>query len=66
MIRLANIDNYPKRCRGNILRLKEMLCTDEQTAYSMMLLTSSLYDLDPSDPEVLLMILDDCEVEVRA
>ena len=49
----------------NIKRLMDMLNTEAQTAYAMMLLTASLADLDPSDPEVLLMILDDCRVEVN-
>ena len=60
------LDNYPMRCRHNIKRLMDMLHTEAQTAYAMMLLTASLADLDPSDPEVLLMILDDCKVEVQA
>ena len=60
-----NMDKYPARCRQNIRRLTEMLNTDEQTAYAMMLLTATLSDMDPSDPEVLLMILDDCNVEVK-
>ena len=54
---------YPARCRKNIKRLVSMLCTDEQTAYAMMLMTATLSDLDPGDDRVAELILIDCNVE---
>ena len=57
---------YPKRCRKNILRLREAIGTPPETAYAMMLLTATLMDLDPGDDEVADMILEDCGISPDA
>ena len=56
---------YPAKCRKNIRRLMQMLCTDAETAYAMMLMTAMMMDLSTDDPEVVDMILTDCNVEVE-
>ena len=62
---MNRIDQYPQRCRKSICRVMDMLCTDAQTAYAMILLTAALSDLDPSDDKVIEYIMDDCKVEVE-
>lgn len=61
---MNGINSYPFGCRHGIRTLSELLCTDYQTAYSMMLLTAALMDLYPGDQRVIDMILKDCKVEV--
>ena len=56
--------HYPGKCHKNIKRLCTVLCTDAETSYAMMLLTATLSYLNPEDPMVVGMILDDCNVEV--
>ena len=63
---MNRIDSYPLGCRHGIRKLSELLCTDYQTVYAMMLLTASLMDLYPGDQRVIDMILKDCKVEVQA
>ena len=60
------VEYYPERCRKNIRKLMCLLTTDAQTAYSMMLLTAAMTDLKPEDDKVVELILDDCDLEVRA
>ena len=55
-----DIEKYPDGCRKHIQYLSEMLCTDYETAYAMMLMTALLTDLHPEDEEVYRMILKDC------
>ena len=63
---MTSLIMYPKNCRKNISRITNATGASVETAYAMMLLTATLYDLDPSDPMVMKMILDDCGVEVSA
>lgn len=57
---MDDIRNYPENCRKNIGRLTALLGADCRAAYAMMLLTATLMDLDPADPKVADIILDDC------
>lgn len=57
----ATIENYPESCRANISTIMSHVNTDVETTYAMMLLTSTLMDLSPSDPKVVEIILDDCK-----
>lgn len=61
---MSAITTFPARYRRNIRRLKELLCTDYDTAYAMMLMTAALNDLRPDDPEIVNVILMDCQMEV--
>ena len=63
---MNEIEQFPVRYRKNIGRLVEMLSTDAETAFSMMVMTATLMDLRPDDDEVVEMILMDCDMEVRA
>lgn len=63
---MNEIDKFPKRYSKNIKRLMDMLTTDAETAFAMMVMTATLMDLNPDDEEVVDMILTDCNVEVRA
>ena len=63
---MNEIDRFPERYRKNIRRLMNMLTTDAETAFAMMVMTATLMDLNPDDDEVVEMILTDCNVEVRA
>ena len=56
---------YPVGCRKSIRKLMRLLCTDAETAYAMMLMTAMMMDLSTDDPEVVDMILTDCNVEVE-
>ena len=55
---------YPKGCRKAIKTIVNEIGVSIETAYAMILMTSLLMDLDPSDEEVLHIILKDCGVEV--
>ena len=57
---------YPKKCRQNIVRLRNAIGTPAETAYAMMLLTATLMDLNPWDEEVADMILEDCGISPDA
>lgn len=48
-----------QECRKSIKTISRELCTDRDTAYAMILMTAMLMDLDPADPEVVDMILQD-------
>lgn len=63
---MNEIDKFPKRYSKNIKRLMDMLTTDAETAFAMMVMTATLMDMNPDDEEVVEMILTDCNVEVRA
>ena len=54
---------YPARCRKGIRKLMNLLCTDAETAYAMMLMTATLMDLNTDDPKIVEFILDDCGIE---
>lgn len=58
---MPTLADYPETCRQSIKVISDSLKTDYQTAYAMMLLEAALYDLYPSDNEVLNIILDDVE-----
>jgi len=60
-----NLKAYPARYHKNIKRLCNMLCTQPETAYAMMLLTATLSDLRPDDEQVVTMILNDCGVNLE-
>ena len=51
---------YPECCRKNIRRLVDVIGVSVETAYAMMLMTSTLMDLRPEDDQVAEMILEDC------
>ena len=51
---------YPEPCMKNIDKIICNVKTDEETAYTMILLTATLMDLCPGDPKVAEIILDDC------
>lgn len=53
---------YPERCRKNIHEIVSRTGVSVETAYAMMLMTSTLMDLRPEDDDVLRMILQDCGV----
>ena len=61
-----DITLYPKRYQKSIEMLMDRLCTSADKAYSMMLMTAALMDLEPEDEKVAEMILLDCDLEVRA
>ena len=63
---MNEIDRFPEQYRKNISRLMNMLTTDAETAFAMMVMTATLMDLRPDDDEVVEMILTDCNVEVKA
>ena len=56
---------YPKRCEKNVKKLMDILCSDAEIVYNMMLMTATLMDLRPEDDKVAELILLDCEVEVQ-
>lgn len=56
------MDHYPPRCKRNIRTLCERLCTDDATAYSMLLMTAALMDLKPEDDKTVKLVLEDCGV----
>lgn len=58
---MPTLADYPETCRKSIQVISDSLRTDYQTAYAMMLLEAALYDLYPSDDEILDIILDDVE-----
>ena len=60
------VSNFPIRYRKNIKRLCDLLSTDAETAFAMMLMTATLMDLSPEDPSVVDLILMDCRLEVEA
>lgn len=49
-----------KKCKKSVRRISEIVRTDEETAYAMVLMTALLMDLRPDDDEVLEMVLKDC------
>lgn len=55
---------YPKHCRKSIHTLINEIGVSVETAYAMMLMTSTLMDLNPEDDEVVNIILKDCGIEV--
>lgn len=59
------VEGYPKQYHKNLRTILAEVPADPQTAYAMMLLTASLMDLDPADPEVAEIILDDCKSILR-
>ena len=62
---MNGVDVFPVRYRRNIKRLMRMLSTDAETAFSMMVMTAVLTDLNPDDSKVVDYILMDCGVEVE-
>lgn len=60
------MEQYPQKCRRNIRTLCERLCTDNATAYSMLLMTAALMDTRPEDEMVVETILEDCNMGVEA
>lgn len=58
---MPTLEAYPETCRKSIQVISERLKTDYNTAYAMMLLEAAMYDLYPSDDEVLDILLDDVE-----
>jgi len=54
---------YPRRCRESIKTIVNETGICIETAYAMMLMTATLMDLDPSDKQVVHIILQDCGVE---
>ena len=63
---MKEIDVFPKQYRKNIKRLVNMLNTDAETAFSMIVMTAALSDLNPDDSKVVDYILMDCGLEVEA
>ena len=60
---MDDIDVFPARYRKNIRRIVRVLCTDAETAFSMMVMTAALSDLSPDDSRVVDYILTDCGIE---
>ena len=56
------MDMYPKRYLGTVRRLTKEIGVSADTAYSMILMTAALMDLQPDDPAVAEMILADCGI----
>ena len=54
---------YPKNCRRNIHKIVDAIGASVETAYAMMLMTSTLMDLRPEDDDVTRIILKDCGVD---
>ena len=54
-----NLDIYPKNCHENIRTIIDELQTDPKTAYAMILMTATLMDLRPEDPETAEMVIAD-------
>lgn len=52
---------YPEPCRENMETIMNNVKTDAQTTYAMILMTATLMDLQPSDPKVAEIIMDDCK-----
>ena len=55
-----DIENYPERYRKNIRTVMSAIQTDADTTMTVMLMTAALMDLNPDDPKVAEIILDDC------
>lgn len=49
----------PDAYRENVRKVSAALCTDEETAFSMMLIAAVMTDLGPNDARVVEMILRD-------
>lgn len=55
------IDSYPEKYRQNIRTVMQAVRTDAETTMTVMLMTAALMDLNPEDPKVAEIILDDCK-----
>lgn len=60
MRRASDIKNYPERYRKNMRTVMSAIQTDAETTMTVMLMTAALMDLNPDDPKVAEIILDDC------
>lgn len=58
---MTSITAFPEACRANVETITSNVSTDEKTAYAMLLMTATLMDLCPADPQVARIILDDCK-----
>lgn len=57
----CTIDSYPEKYRQNIRTVMQAVRTDAETTMTVMLMTAALMDLNPEDPKVAEIILDDCK-----
>ena len=57
---------YPERYRKSIRKIADRVGTSPETAFAMILMTSTLMDLHPEDDEVVHIILKDCGMEVTS
>lgn len=53
------MEEYSDACKANIKTIISAVDTEIKTAYSMILLTATLMDLNPEDPKVAEIILED-------
>ena len=53
---------YSESCKRLIRKITSAVPVSEDMAYSMMLMTAALMDLQPDDDAVAQMILEDCGV----
>lgn len=51
--------DYPEPCRQSIQTVSEKIGVDHKIAYAMLSLEAVLYDMRPSDEQVLEMLLED-------
>lgn len=54
------IESYPEKYRKNMRIVMDAIDTDAETTMTVMLMTAALMDLNPEDPKVAEIILDDC------
>lgn len=52
------IEEFPEPCRQSIKAIAEKLDTDYDTAYAIICLEATLWDLYPSDTMIVSMVLD--------
>ena len=50
---------YPQKCSRNVRTVMCELMVDAETAYAMLLMTATLMDLRPEDPETAEMVIAD-------
>lgn len=53
------MSDYPKSCSKAVQTIMKEMGVDGKTAYAMLSLEAILYDLTPSDEQVVSMLLED-------
>ena len=53
---MKTIEDFPERVRKSVRTVSKRLKTDYETAYRTILLEAALYDLSPSDADIVGML----------